>query len=178
MSKTKVTTGHNAIVAAFVSAYETAENTGSKLADVCKLANATYKGKEIPEDEAQSMAQMIADARGWSGDTSKVRRSEICKVFSVYNTLPEGITTVREKRGSCNWRDALKLATCLKKNDGKLKDALAAFEEQGEGNKSTPQGRAAGALKGWYKVAKGDKRAKILEAANLLGLKLGIKLDA
>lgn len=177
MSKLNMT-GHKAIVAAFVSAYETAENTGSKLADVCKLANATYKGKEIPDEEAQAMAQMIADARGWSGDTSKVRRSEICKVFGVYNTLPEGITQVRDKHGSCNWRDALKLATCLKKSEGKLKEALAAFGTKHESGTSTPQGRAAGALKGWYKVAKGDKRAKILEAAALLGLKLGIKLDA
>jgi hypothetical protein len=177
MSKQNMT-GHKAIVAAFVSAYETAENTGSKLAEVCKLATATYKGREIPEEESQAMAQMIADARGWSGDTSKVRRSEICKVFGVYNMLPEGISQVREKRGACNWRDALKLATCLKKSEGNLKTALAAFETKSENGTSTPQGRAASALKGWYKVAKGDKKQKILEAATLLGLKLGIKLDA
>jgi hypothetical protein len=174
-----MSTGIKAIVAAFVGAYEHAENTGGKLAEVCKLAHATYKGKEIPEEDAQAMAQQISDARGWSGDTSKVRRSEICKVFGVYNTLPEGIKRVRDERGSCNWRDALKLATCLTKHDNDLKTALAAFKEQGGGeSKSTPQGRAAGALKSWYKVAKGDKKQKILEAATLLGLKLGIKLDA
>lgn len=175
----KITTGIRAIAAAFVSAYDAAENTGSKLGEVCKLANASYKGKPIPEEDAQHMAQMIVDARGWEGNTAKVRKSEINKVFAVYNVLPEAIEHTRRKRGGCNWRDALRLSTCLKKHDGALKSALAAFEAQGESvAKSTPQGRAAGALKAWYKVAKGDKREAILKAASVLNLKLGVKLDA
>lgn len=174
----KITTGHRAIVAAFADAYEAAANSGSKLTDVCKLAKATYKGAEVPKADADMIVQALADSRGWDGDTAKVRKSEARKVLDVYSVLPEAIAHVKEKNGGCNWREALRLSTCLKKHELKLKPALAAFEAQGEGSKSTPQGRAAGALKGWYKVAKGDKRAKILEAAAILGLKLGVKLDA
>lgn len=171
-------TGRDAIAAVFIAAYDIAENTGSKLAEVCKLAQQTYKGKPVPDEDAEHIASTIADARGWEGNTAKVRKSECRKVLGVYNVLPEAIGKVREKSGGCNWRDALRLSTCLAKHEGKLRPALAAFEEQGGGPKSTPQGAAAGALKRWYKVAKGDKKQKILEAANLLGLKLGIKLDA
>jgi hypothetical protein len=171
-------TGRDAIAAAFIAAYETAENTGGKLAEVCMLARATYKGKEVPAADAEHIASTIADARGWEGNTAKVRKSECRKVLGVYAVLPEGIKQVREDRGGCNWRDALRLSTCLAKHEGKLKPALAAFKAQGDGPKSTPQGAAAGALKRWYKVAKGEKKEKILEAATLLGLKLGIKLDA
>lgn len=174
----KAKTGRDAIAAAFIAAYEVAENTGSKIAEVCKLAQQTYKGKPVPDSDAEHIAETLATARGWEGNTAKVRKSEARKVLGVYSTLPEGISHVRKERGSCNWRDALRLATCLSKHDGKLRPALAAFTTQGESAKATPQGRAAGALKAWYKVAKGEKKAKILEAASMLGLKLGIKLDA
>lgn len=171
-------TGRDAIAAAFILAYDIAENTGGKISEVCKLAAQTYKGAEVPADDAEHIANTLAQARGWEGNTAKVRKSEARKVLGVYTTLPEAIAHVRKERGACNWRDALKLSTCLTKHEGKLKPALAAFKTSRESGTSTPQGRAAGALKGWYKVAKGDKRAKILEAAALLGLKLGVKLDA
>jgi hypothetical protein len=171
-------TGRDAIAAAFIAAYEQAANTGGKLAEVCTLARTTYKGKEVPEDDAEHIANTIADARDWEGATRKVRCSEVRKVLQVYPVLPEAIATVREKSGGCNWRDALKLATCLKKHDSKLRPALAAFNDGGGTAKATPAGATAGALKRWYKIAKGDKREKILQAASLLGLKLGIKLDA
>jgi hypothetical protein len=172
-------TGRDAIAAAFIAAYDIAENTGSKLNDVCKLAQQTYKGKEVPEDDANHIADTIASARGWEGTTAKVRKSECRKVLGVYSVLPEGIARVKEKLGSCNWRDALKLSTCIAKNKGKLSPALVVFfTNEGGSPKASPAGRAAGALKGWYKVAKPAKREQILQAATLLGLKLGIKLDA
>lgn len=171
-------TGVKAIVAAFVSAYETAENTGSKLGEVCKIANATYKGREVPKEDAENIAQALCDARGWDGATAKVRKSEARKVLSVYTLLPEGINAVRESVGACNWRDALKLATCISKHEGKLKPALAEFKKAPKGGGKGPQGRVAGALKAWYKEARGEKKQKILEAAALLNIKLGVKLDA
>lgn len=170
--------GRDAIAAAFINAYEAAENSGSKIADVCKLAQQTYKGNEVPKDDAEHIANVIADARGWEGTTAKVRKSEARKVLGVYAVLPEAIAHVKRKVGACNWRDALKLSTCLAKHEGKLKPALAAFEAQGGNAKATPQGRVAGALKGWYKVAKSDKREAILKAAQLLNIKLGVQLDA
>jgi hypothetical protein len=56
--------------------------------------------------------------------------------------------------------------------------AIRAAFEKSEGHKGTPEGRAAGALKAWFKVARGAKKQAILEAASTLGLKLGVKLDA
>jgi hypothetical protein len=166
-------TGRDAIAAAFINAYAIAENTGSKLAEVCSLAKQTYKGKDIPADDVKHIAATIVKARGWEGPTAKVRASECRKVLGVYARLPEAIDTVRAKHGGCNWRDALKLSTCLAKHDSD-RAALAAFEKEGSGSKATPQGRAAGALKAWYKVAKADKKQKILDAADLLGLKLNV----
>jgi hypothetical protein len=171
-------TGLKAIVAAFVSAYETAENTGSKLADVCKIANATYKGKEVPDEDAENIVQALCDARGWTEKSAKVRKSEARKVLGVYNVLPEGIKHLRDTNGACNWRDALKLATGINKHEGKLKPALSEFKKQPKDGGKGPQGRVAGALKAWYKEARGDKKQKILEAAALLNIKLGVKLDA
>ncbi len=172
--KTKMNTGRDAVALALIAAYDNAANTGSKIADVCTIARTTYKGAEIPEADADHIVSTVAESRGWEGATLKVRSSEARKVLSVYSTLPEGIEHVRKDRGSCDWRAALKLATCLKKHDGKLKPALAAFKATGDGNEITPAGRAASALKRWYKVAKADKRAKILAAAETLGLKLGV----
>lgn len=171
-------TMRDGIVVAFCDAYANAEDTGSRIGQVCALAHKAYKGAEVPADDAQYISDSIARQRGWDGNTAKVRKSEVRRVLSVYNVLGEGITAVREKVGSCDWRAALRLATLLKKHGSKLKPALASFYEQGEARKVSPQGRAAGALKGWYKVAKGDKRAVILKCAEMLGLKLGIKVDA
>ncbi len=171
-------TGRDAVVVAFIDAYSTAENTGSKIAQVCALAHTAYRGSEVPKEDADYIADSIAKQREWDGDTAKVRKSEVRRVLSVYSVLGEGIAAVREKVGSCDWRAALRLSTLLKKHDSKLKPALAAFYTQNEGHKSSPQGRAAGALKAWYKVAKGDKRSLILKAAEMLNLKLGIKVEA
>lgn len=170
--------GRDAVVMAFVDAYATAENTGSKIAQVCAIAQTTYKGGEVAKDDADYIADSLAKQRDWEGDTAKVRKSEVRRVLSVYPVLGEGITSVREKTGSCDWRAALRLATLLKKHDSKLKPALAAFHAAAETRKTSAPGRAAGALKAWYKAAKGDKRAAILKAAELLGLKLGIKVEA
>lgn len=170
--------GRDAVVVAFVDAYATTENTGSKIAQVCAIANTTFRGADVSKEDADYIADTIAKQRDWEGATAKVRKSEVRRVLSVYTSLPEGITSVREKTGSCDWRAALRLATLLKKNENKLRPALAAFHSQSEGRKSSPQGHVAGALKRWYKAAKGDKRALILKAAELLNIKLGIKVEA
>lgn len=172
------TSGRDAVVVAFIDAYATAENTGSKIAQVCALAHKSYSGNEVPKEDADYIADSIAKQREWKGDTAKVRKSEVRRVLSVYDVLGEGITSVRDKIGSCDWRAALRLATLLKKHDSKLKPALAAFHAQSQERTVSPSGRAAGALKAWYKLAKGDKRAAILKAAEMLGLKLGIKVEA
>lgn len=172
--KKVMNTGRDAVALALVAAYANAADTGSKIGDVCTIARTSYKGAEIPEADVEHIVTTVANARGWEGATLKVRSSEARKVLSVYSTLPEGIQHVRKERGACDWRSALRLATCLKKNDGKLKPALAAFAAEADRDSVSPAGRVASALKRWYKVAKGDKKAKILAAAETLGLKLGV----
>jgi len=167
-------TGRDAVALALALAYDNAANTGSKIADVCAIARTTYKGKEIPEADVEHIVTRVAESRGWEGATLKVRSSEARKVLGVYSVLPEGIEHVRKTRGACDWRSALKVATCLKRNGGKLKPALAAFMADSDRDAVSPSGRVSSALKRWYKVAKGDKKAKIIEAAELLGLKLGV----
>lgn len=172
--------GRDAVVVAFVDAYSAAENGGSKIAQTCAIARTTYKGAEVPKDDVEYITDKIADSRGWEGATAKTRKSEVRKVLSVYSTLPEAIESVRESAGSCDWRAGMKLATLLKKNGGKVKAALSAFRvsQNEKGGKGNPAGHVAGALKRWYKVAKGDKKALILKAAEMLNLKLGIKVEA
>jgi hypothetical protein len=173
--KIKMNTGRDAIAVALAAAYDAAANTGSRIGEVCALASTAYKGGEIPADDVEHIVTKVADAREWDGATLKVRSSEVRKVLGVYSTLPEGIARVREKSGGCNWQGALRLATLLKKHENKLKPALAAFYAKSEADKANYAGRASKALKAWYENARGDKRAKILSAAELLGLTLGVK---
>lgn len=172
--KTKMNTGRDAVAAALAGAYDAAANIGSRIAEVCGIARTAYKGAEIPADDVEHITKRVAESRGWKDATLKVRSSEVRKVLSVYSVLPEGIQHVREKSGGCNWQGALRLATLLKQNDGKLKPALAAFYEREENNRANYSGRVAAALKKWYENSRGDKRAKILAAAETLGLKLGV----
>lgn len=173
------TNGIARIATAFAAAFDAAANIGSKLGEVCTIARAEYRGAEVPKEDAEAIANKLAELRGWEGNVAKVRKSEARKVLTVYSTLPEGIKTLREEHGGCNWRDALKLATKLKENDGKLRPALAAFKADGNerGGKKQITGRVASALKAWYKKAKADKRADILKAAEILNIKLSVKVE-
>lgn len=174
--KNRMNTGRDAVAAALAGAYDAAANIGSRIAEVCGIARTTYKGAEIPKDDVEHIATRVADARGWKDGARKVRMSEVRKVLGVYSVLPEGIKHVREKSesGGCNWQAALRLATKLREHDGKLKPALAAFYKQREQEKANYSGRVAAALKKWYENSRGDKRVKILKAADELGLKLGV----
>lgn len=170
----KMKTGRDSIAIALAAAYDAAANTGSRIGEVCALASTTYKGREIPADDVEHIVKHVGESRGWEGGTLKVRSSEVRKVLSVYNVLPECIARVREKSGGCNWQSALRLSTLLKEHEGKSKLALAAFYTQEDKRKANYAGRAAKALKAWYENSRGDKRAKILAAAETLGLKLGV----
>ena len=172
----KSKTGRDAVVLAFAGAYEAAANIGSKIGEVCTIARSVYKGGEVPEDDANYIADKLCAARGWEGGVAKVRASEARKVLHVYTVLPEGIAAVKKQSGSCNWRGALMLATLLKKHENKLKPALAAFYADADEKKANYAGRVAKALKAWYEHAKGDKRKAIIDAASTLNVELGIKV--
>lgn len=90
--------------------------------------------------------------------------------------MPEAISAFKSKAKRCQWHDSMKMARRLNAGDSIAKAVKAAFVK-GESAKGTPSGRVAGALKAWFK-AEPRKQEKILEACALLGIKLGVKLDA
>jgi len=162
----------NAITHALILAYSTVETSGSLINDVCKAAHAQYKGEAIPKDDRDAILESLADNRDWEGDARKVRKSEAGAILKAYPALPEMVKHVREKEGRCSWNDSLKLSRCYARAKGNVKAALAAFRKGSESAPVSVQGRAAGALKAWFKVARGERKANILKAAELLGLKI------
>ena len=168
----------NAVAAAFCNAFDTAENTGSVVTQVCNVAHKYLHGAPIEKDDADSVINMIAKQRGWKGPALKSRSSEVRTVLAAYHELPKAVSAYHEKASKCDWHTALRLARFLKRGESVKGAVTQAFNTQTQSAKSTPQGRTAGALKAWYKEARSDKREQILKAANLLGIKLGVKLDA
>lgn len=174
-------TARSAIVHSFVQSYDAAENTGSHVTHVCDTARRFLKGDPVSKDDADAIIKDVANKRGWKGDTLRARSSEVRIVLRAYAKLPEAMESLKAKVKSCTWHAGLKLARALNgKAEGNIAKAVRMVAEAGanSGAKMHPTQRAAGALKAWYKVAKGEKRAVILQAAALMGLKLGIKLDA
>lgn len=170
-------TARSAIVATFCSAMTAAENTGSHVTQVCETAQRFLKGTEVSKDDQDAIIKDIGTARGWKGDTLRARGSEVRVILRAYAQLPEAVESYKAKAKGCTWHNAMKLARLINKHE-KVSKAVALALEQKTAAPVSPQGRVAGGLKAWYKQAKGDKRASILQAAALLGLKLGIKLDA
>jgi hypothetical protein len=172
------TTARSAIVATFAKAYDAAENSASHVHTVCETAQRYLKGAEVSKEDADAIIKDVANARGWKGDSLRARGSEVRVVLRAYPQLPETIDAYKAKTKSCTWHGALKLARLLNKCEGNVRKAVAQALETRNAAPVSPQGRAAGALKAWYKEARSDKKTAILKAAELLGLKLGIKLDA
>lgn len=168
----------NAIVASFCNALDTNESTGSLVTQVCDTAQRFLKGEDINEGDRANIVADIAKARGWKGPSLRSRSSEVNVVLRSYAKLPEAVKLFSTKAKAVHWHDSMKIARRLNAGDSIAQAVKAAFATKGQSVKSTPQGRAAGALKAWFKVAKADKKDLIIQAATLLGLKLGVKLDA
>lgn len=172
------TQARSAIVASFCNALDTAENTGSLVTQVCETAHKYLRGAEIEKDDSDSIVTDIAKARGWKDAALRSRASEVRVVLRAYNQLGEAIETYSKRANKCDWHTSMKLARRLNAGDSIKQAVLAAFTKASQSPKSTPQGRTAGALKAWYNAARGDKKAAILRAAELLGLRLGVRVDA
>jgi hypothetical protein len=170
------TTARSAIVSTFVDALSANESTGSLVTQVCDVARKYLKGEAFSDEDRNAVVSDIAKARGWKGASAKSRISECNVVLRAYGTLPEAIETYRAKAKRCQWHDSMKLARRLNAGDTVAQAVRAAFAKS-EGQTVTPSGRVAGALKSWFKVEPRKQKA-ILEAAALLGIKLGVKLDA
>lgn len=169
-------TARSAIVAAYVEALSTNESTGSLVTQVCDVARKYTKGEDLSDADRSAIVMDIAKARGWKGKSIKARSSEVNVVLKAHAELPEAIDAYRAKAKRCQWHDSMKLARRLNAGDSIAQAVKAAFVSGGK-PKGTPSGRVAGALKAWHK-AEPRKRDAILQAAALLGLKLGIKVDA
>lgn len=169
-------TARSAIVSTFVSAISSAENSGSLVTQVCDAANKYARGEQIAESDISAIGSAVAKERGWKGRSLKSRLSEVRVVLRSYATLPEAIEAFIAKAKSCDWHTSMKLARRLNKGDSVKQAVAAAFEKNGQSKKSTPQGRTAAGLKAWYKVARPDKQKLILQVADMLGLRLGVKV--
>jgi hypothetical protein len=178
VTNTLNTQARSAIVASFCNALDTAENTGSLVTQVCNTAHKFLHGAEITKDDSDNIVADIARARGWKDAVLRTRSSEVRTVLSSYTQLSEAIEAYTARAHKCDWHTGIKLARRLKSGDS-IKQAVAnAFAKSTQSAKSTPQGRTAGALKAWFKDARSDKRTAILKAAEILGLKLGVHVDA
>jgi hypothetical protein len=91
--------------------------------------------------------------------------------------LPEAVQSYTKRAKVCTWHDAMKLARPLAKGKSIGQAIKAAIKATANKRRGTPEGRTAGALKAWFEVSP-RKREVILQAASLLGIKLGVKLDA
>lgn len=170
----------NAVIAAFCTALSSFESSGSIVTQVCNAASKWYKGDSIGPEDRKSIVEEIARVRGWKADAAKARTSECNAVLKAYVSLPEAIELfTKRNNGSVQWHNSLALARQINKGESihtAVKNVMT--KSGGQSKKSTPSGRVAGALKAWFKDARPDKKQDILKAAALLGIKLGVKLDA
>lgn len=178
MSKSKPVlsiTARSAIVSAYVDALDSVENTGSLVTQVCDKAQQYMKGEPFADDDRKAIVLDISKARGWKGASVKSRQSEVNVILKAYAKLPDAIAALSSKAKKCQWHDSMKLARRINQGDS-VQKAVAFALKAPTSQHVSPQGRVAGALKSWHKVATGAKREAILKAADLLGLKLGIAI--
>lgn len=165
-------TARSAIVSTYITALNTAENTGALVTQVCDVANKYTKGEVLSDEDTTAIVGGIARERGWKGPALKSRSSEVRVVLKAAHTLPEAIQGFHKRAGKCDWHTSMKLARCINRG-AKVKDAITqTLASKGQSKGSTPQGRCAAALKAWFKEAKGDKKVAITKAAELLNLKI------
>lgn len=170
------TSARSAIVSAFVAALNTAENTGGLVHTVCEVVSKATKGNTLSDEDSKAIVVDISRAKGWKGASALSRQSEVRIVLKASDKLPDAIEMYRSKAKGCTWHNSMKMARVLAKGKSVAQAVKAAFESNGK-NPGTPEGRTAGALKAWHKASP-RKRDVIVQAAKLLGLKLGVKLDA
>lgn len=169
---TLTSTARSAIVSTYITALNTAENTGALVTQVCDVANKYTKGEALSDEDMAAIVGSIARERGWKGPALKSRTSEVRVVLKAAKQLPEAIEGFRKRADKCDWHTSMKLARCINRGE-KVKDAIAhTFANKSQSKGSTPQGRTAAALKAWFKEAKGDKKAAIVKAAEILNVRI------
>lgn len=166
-------TARTAIVSSYINALDSAENTGSLLTQVCETANKYTRGETLSDEDQKAIAAAVSSEKGWRGKTAQSRESEVRVILRASAELPEAIEAFASKNKSCNWHTGMKLARRLNKGEPvakAVKTVLHAITNGGQSTQSNPAGRAAAALKAWFKAAKGEKRKAIEKAFELLNL--------
>ncbi len=172
------TSARSAIALAYVNGLNATENTGSLLHTVCEVGARYTKGQKMTDEDVAAISGDVARAKGWKGASAQSRTSEVRIMLRSLHVLPDAIDAYRERAKFCTWHDGMKLARKLAKGASVKQAVTAAFTSNKGGERGTPEGHVAGALKRWFKVATPKKKEAILSAASTLGIKLGIKLDA
>lgn len=118
-------------------------NTGALLDNVTGALNTQYKGADVPEADADFIADEVSRIRSWTATSAKSRKSEMRAIMSVYQTLPEAMTVLRSSKANTKpvtFEAGLKLARALKKGST-VKQAVAAYLEGGKSNVTAPADR-------------------------------------
>jgi hypothetical protein len=108
-----------AISSAIAKGLREVQGTGSLLTQVCKVAQAMYRGNAIPKADVTAILDDLSARNAWNArgagkaSTDQVRRSEYKSVLNAYHTLPEAMTAFHARTGRCAWTDGIALSRLL-----------------------------------------------------------------
>ncbi len=132
-----VNKGAGKVAAAIARVYEVVGQGGNIVTQLCKSANAVYKGETIPKRDLKTIADTVARLRNWSPVSAGPRKSEVRKMLRVYDRLPEAIIAYGRKHDTFPWHAAMKLARCLNREPS-LKQALALMDSKAKVASTSP----------------------------------------
>ena len=155
------------VVTALAEGIATAKNSAGALIAFCTAAAKAGLPKTMPEPDVVAIVDALSLKLGWNGTPrEKVSKSEARSLVRQHALLPEAITAMRAKTGSCGYHDAVKVARAIKEH-GNIGDAILALTTRKEVAKADPQIAVARALKTWYGAVrdsnKSSKRSNLLK---------------
>ena len=160
-----------AIGATFADALTQRDTSGSLVIQTCETAHKYAKGAALLDDDVTNITNSVASIKGWSGASARSRISECKVVLRAYAKLPEAVREFTKKNtGKCQWHDSMKLARRINEGDSVGAAVKFVMDSTKTGNNTNPKGRAAGALKAWFKHAACTKaeKAAITQCVKLL----------
>lgn len=95
-------------------AFAEAEQSGGLVENICKAVQKLYKGKPVPKDDGEFIADEVARLRGWSEGSARVRKAECKSIIGQYAKLPDAIARAKKKK-FVSFEMAVKLARSLNK---------------------------------------------------------------
>ncbi len=164
-----VNKGAGKVAAAIAKVYEVVGQGGNIVTQLCKSANAVYKGETIPKRDLKTIADTVARLRNWSPVSAGPRKSEVRKMLRVYDRLPEAIVAYGRKHDTFPWHAAMKLARCLNREPS-LKQALALMDSSKVADKGSPLTQVSKAASRLINIdtSSGSKARKFQDAVESL----------